>query len=64
MTANAALLRKAAQRFDTLKVDYLPLADLKPASRNARTHSAKQIAQIAASIRRFGFTAPSQLRNR
>ena len=33
-------------------------ADLKPAKRNARTHSKKQIAQLAASIRQFGFTNP------
>jgi DNA modification methylase len=31
---------------------------LKPAARNARTHSKKQINQIAASIRRFGFLTP------
>jgi ParB-like chromosome segregation protein Spo0J len=31
---------------------------LKPYSRNARTHSKKQIKQIAASIERFGFTNP------
>lgn len=34
------------------------LADLKPAPRNARTHSEAQIAQIAASMRTFGFTSP------
>ena len=33
-------------------------ADLKPAKRNARKHSQKQIAQLAASIRQFGFTNP------
>lgn len=32
--------------------------DLSPAKRNARTHSQKQIAQLAASIRQFGFTNP------
>lgn len=32
--------------------------DLPPANRNARTHSDKQIAQLAASIRTFGFTNP------
>jgi DNA modification methylase len=32
--------------------------DLPPAHRNARTHSDKQIAQLAASIRTFGFTNP------
>ena len=31
---------------------------LQPYPRNARTHSKKQIGQIAASIRRFGFTNP------
>ena len=34
------------------------LADLKPAARNPRTHSEAQIAQIAASMRTFGFTSP------
>lgn len=33
-------------------------SELKPAKRNARTHSQRQIAQIAASIRQFGFTQP------
>ncbi|MCO5064997.1 MAG: site-specific DNA-methyltransferase [Rhizobiaceae bacterium] len=32
--------------------------ELKPFARNARTHSKKQIKQIADSIRRFGFTNP------
>lgn len=32
--------------------------ELKPASRNARTHSRKQVRQIADSITRFGFTNP------
>jgi DNA modification methylase len=36
----------------------LPVTDLKPYPRNARTHSKKQIHQIAASIERFGFTNP------
>lgn len=40
------------------KVELRPLAALKPAARNARTHSDKQIEQIAASIRQFGFTSP------
>ena len=35
-----------------------PLADLVPYARNARTHSDAQVAQIAASIREFGFTNP------
>lgn len=35
-----------------------PLADLKPNPTNARTHPDDQVAQIAASIREFGFTNP------
>lgn len=35
-----------------------PPGELKPARRNARSHSQKQITQIAASIREFGFTQP------
>ncbi|GGC70877.1 hypothetical protein GCM10011504_55810 [Siccirubricoccus deserti] len=34
------------------------VADLVPYARNARTHSAAQVAQLAASIREFGFTNP------
>lgn len=34
------------------------VASLVPYARNARTHSDAQVAQIAASIREFGFTAP------
>ena len=41
-----------------LKIAYRKVGDLKPYAGNARTHSDKQIAQIAASIRQFGFTNP------
>jgi DNA modification methylase len=39
-------------------LETLPLDQLRPWPRNARTHSRKQIRQIAESIRRFGFTNP------
>ena len=39
-------------------IETVSLASLKPANRNARTHSKKQINQIAASMKRFGFTNP------
>jgi len=39
-------------------VECLAVTALKPSPRNARTHSAKQIQQIARSIREFGFTNP------
>ena len=43
---------------DAQKIEHLPLNTLVPYARNSRTHSVEQIAQIAASIREFGFTNP------
>lgn len=40
------------------RIEYLPVASLRPWPKNARTHSRKQLRQIADSIRRFGFTNP------
>ena len=40
------------------KIEMLAIAALVPYARNSRTHSPEQIAQIAASIREFGFTNP------
>jgi ParB-like chromosome segregation protein Spo0J len=36
----------------------VPIESLKPYERNARTHSKEQVAQIAASLKEFGFTNP------
>lgn len=41
-----------------LQITYVELASIKPYPNNARTHSEKQVAQIADSIRQFGFTNP------
>jgi ParB-like chromosome segregation protein Spo0J len=41
-----------------LKIKYKPVADLIPYARNSRTHSDAQVAQIAASIKEFGWTNP------
>jgi DNA modification methylase len=41
-----------------LEVEYLAVKALTPYARNSRTHSDAQVAQIAASIREFGFTNP------
>ncbi len=41
-----------------LALEYRPVATLIPYARNARAHSPEQVAQIAASIREFGFTNP------
>ena len=40
------------------QIEYLALDALIPYARNSRTHSDAQVAQIAASIREFGFTNP------
>jgi DNA modification methylase len=42
----------------TLKLEVWPLDRLIPYARNARTHSDRQVAQIAASIAEFGFVNP------
>lgn len=42
----------------TIAIEYRSAADLKPYQANARTHSKKQVRQIADSIQRFGFTNP------
>lgn len=41
-----------------LTISHKPVADLVPYAANARTHTEEQIAQIAASIREFGWTNP------
>lgn len=41
-----------------ISIDYRPIGDLVPYARNARTHSAAQVALIAGSIREYGFTNP------
>jgi DNA modification methylase len=46
------------ERANELRVEYWPIERLIPSARNARTHSASQIAEIAGSIRTFGFTNP------
>jgi hypothetical protein len=40
------------------RIEMLPLRSLRPAQRNPRTHSKKQIRQIADAMRRFGFINP------
>jgi len=41
-----------------LAVKYMPVGGLEPYAKNSRTHSEKQVEQIAASITEFGFTNP------
>lgn len=41
-----------------LEIIYRAIGDLRPRATNPRTHTKKQLEQIAASIQRFGFTNP------
>jgi DNA modification methylase len=43
---------------DDLEIAWRPLGELIPYARNPRTHTDAQVAQIAASIREFGWTNP------
>lgn len=47
-----------SQHATDLKVETVPISTLKPYPANARTHSKKQTAQIAESIKQFGFSNP------
>ena len=42
----------------SMEVELMPVTRLRPYAGNARTHSKKQIRQIANSIQKFGFTNP------
>ena len=41
-----------------LQIEYWPIEKIIPFARNARTHNAAQVAEIAGSIRAFGFANP------
>lgn len=45
-------------QFAPEKIEYRDIDDLIPYARNARTHNEAQVAQIAASIKEFGWTNP------
>ena len=44
-----------------MKIEQVKLDKLIPYARNSRTHSDAQVAQIAASIKEFGFTNPGSI---
>ena len=48
----------AVPTIDRLRLEIWPVARLIPSARNARTHSDAQIAEIAGSIKAFGFSNP------
>lgn len=41
-----------------ISIEYLSASDITPFARNSRTHSDEQVAQVAASIKEFGWTNP------
>ena len=41
-----------------LKIEYLPLSDIRPDPSNPRLHGKRHVRQIAKSIEAFGFNAP------
>ncbi|MEP6827938.1 MAG: ParB N-terminal domain-containing protein [Aestuariivirga sp.] len=47
-----------SQNWPAYQVERRKVADLKPFKNNARTHSREQVAQIAASIKEWGWTQP------
>ena len=49
---------KAGALIHDLRVEVRPISQLKHCTNNARTHSKKQIRQIAESIKVFGFVNP------
>jgi ParB/Sulfiredoxin domain len=56
--AKAQLFADIGTVLGNRKVEMMPLDRIVPSKHNARTHSQRQIGQIADSIRRFGFTCP------
>jgi len=48
--------RVKARKTAALKIIMQPVGQLRPSPNNSRTHSAKQVRQVAESIARFGFT--------
>ncbi|NKB37983.1 MAG: DNA methylase N-4 [Gammaproteobacteria bacterium] len=50
--------RNSLSHLGDLQVTYLSVTALKPAPHNPRTHSPKQVQQVANSIQSFGFTNP------
>ena len=49
---------EATPRPGAQQIEQIPVADLIPYARNARTHSEEQVGQIAGSIQEFGFNVP------
>jgi len=58
MSGNCHALGFGRRATAALKITYKDPVQLRPRARNPRTHPARQIKQIAASIKEFGFISP------
>ncbi len=58
MSRTARARHSGEPNSDRLRLEFWPVERLVPSARNARTHSDAQVAEIAGSIRAFGFTNP------
>jgi ParB-like chromosome segregation protein Spo0J len=58
MSRTARAMHSSDATSDRLRLEFWPVDRLVPSARNARTHSEAQVAEIAGSIRTFGFTNP------
>jgi ParB-like nuclease domain len=58
ITRKAEVNSEPDRSADRLRLEFWPVDRLVPSARNARTHSDAQVAEIAGSIRAFGFTNP------
>src|SRR4051812_14336042 len=56
--STANLVERHGAAGERLALEHWPIERLLPSPRNARTHSEAQVAEIAGSIRTFGFTNP------
>src|SRR4030088_3779791 len=58
MSRTARVRHSSDAKSDRLRLEFWPVDRLIPSPRNARTHSDAQVAEIAGSIRAFGFSNP------
>jgi ParB-like chromosome segregation protein Spo0J len=58
MSGNGDFVPRFSIQKNSISVQAIAISQIKPNSRNSRTHSARQIRQIADSIVAFGFTNP------
>ena len=58
MTVTKITTNDTGRRNMELKIEYVPIEDIRPYANNAKTHPAEQIEQIKKSIEQFGFNDP------